>query len=127
MRAAMHHPQRVIYTLEISEQPLLRGLTPDPRGETSTCVLRTLTGNASATPSPRSMTLRKLGINWDGDIVVQSERLDRYQSAIDALQEHDLVFECFCSRRDIREAASAAHAPPGHYPGTCLRLSERGP
>jgi glutamyl-tRNA synthetase len=75
-------------------------------------------------PQSQIDDLEELGIDWDGDIVVQSERLDRYQSAIDALRERDLVFECYCSRRDIREAASAAHAPPGHYPGTCLRLSE---
>jgi len=30
----------------------------------------------------------------------------------------------YCSRRDIREAASAPHARPGMYPGTCRDLSE---
>jgi glutamyl-tRNA synthetase len=37
-----------------------------------------------------------------------------------------VVFRCFCSRREVREAASAQHGelPEGFYPGTCLRLSE---
>ena len=36
------------------------------------------------------------------------------------------VYECFCTRAEIREAASAAHGPlpEGAYPGTCLRLSD---
>ena len=35
------------------------------------------------------------------------------------------MYECFCTRAEIREAASAAHGPlpEGAYPGTCLRLS----
>ena len=36
------------------------------------------------------------------------------------------VFRCFCSRREVREAASAQHGelPEGFYPGTCLALSD---
>ena len=34
-----------------------------------------------------------------------------------------LTYRCWCSRREIREAASAPHLPPGHYPGTCRDLS----
>ena len=35
------------------------------------------------------------------------------------------MYECFCTRAEIREASSAAHGPlpEGAYPGTCLRLS----
>lgn len=76
-------------------------------------------------PQSQIDDLEALGIDWDGDIVIQSERLDRYQSAIDTLRARDLIFECFCSRRDVREAVSAAHTPPGHYPGTCLHLTDR--
>lgn len=68
--------------------------------------------------------LLEMGIDWDGEVVVQSERLDRYQTAITHLQNAGLVFECFCSRRDIREATSASHGPPGTYPQTCLHLSD---
>ena len=75
-------------------------------------------------PQPQVDDLAALGIDWDGEVVVQSQRLDRYQEALDSLRDAGLVFECFCSRRDIREASSAAHTPPGAYPGTCIDLSE---
>ncbi|MCX6523353.1 MAG: glutamate--tRNA ligase family protein, partial [Actinobacteria bacterium] len=34
--------------------------------------------------------------------------------------------DCYCSRREVREAAAAPHgaAPEGSYPGTCLRLTQ---
>ena len=64
-----------------------------------------------------------IGLDWDGDVVFQSQRLDRYEAAIEALG--DRVYECFCTRAEIREAASAPHGPlpEGAYPGTCLRLT----
>ena len=72
--------------------------------------------------------LARLGIDWDGDVVRQSERFARYELAIDALREKDLVYECFCSRREVREeiklSPRAPHGPPGSYPGTCRNLSE---
>lgn len=68
--------------------------------------------------------LRAIGIDWDGDIVRQSERTALYTNAVTELQERGLVYECFCSRRDIREAASAPHAPQGAYPGICRDLTE---
>src|SRR5699024_11676389 len=36
--------------------------------------------------------------------------------------EAGLVYECYCSRKDIAQAPSAPHAPPGAYPGTCRNL-----
>ena len=73
--------------------------------------------------------LAALGIDWDGSVARQSDRFDRYEAAIDALAARGLVYECFCSRREIRqEIASAAHAPhgpPGSYPGTCRSLTDR--
>ncbi len=69
--------------------------------------------------------LAAIGIDWDEPVLHQSERLELYRHAIDRLVEADLVYPCFCSRREIREAARApnrAHA--GHrYPGTCRDLS----
>ncbi len=72
--------------------------------------------------------LEVLGIDWDGLVVRQSDRFDRYEAAIAELAARDLVYECFCSRRDIRidieAAASAPHGPPGTYPGTCRELTD---
>ena len=68
--------------------------------------------------------LQRLGIDWDGEVLIQSSRHEAHAAAVDFLRERDLIFECYCSRKDIREAASAPHVPPGHYPGTCLDLSD---
>jgi len=69
--------------------------------------------------------LERLGLDWDGPVVRQSERLDLYGQAIADLASRGLLYECWCTRREIREAASAPHGPEGAYPGTCLRLSRR--
>jgi len=72
--------------------------------------------------------LAALGLDWDGEVVRQSERFDRYRAAIDQLAKQGLVYPCYCSRREIREQIAAAvqapHGPPGAYPGTCRDLAE---
>lgn len=69
--------------------------------------------------------LRALGIDWDGPVVRQSERMTLYDLALDLLQGQDRLYPCFCTRAEIREAASAPHgnSPEAAYPGTCSRLS----
>ena len=66
-----------------------------------------------------------LGLDWDGEPIRQSDRLDLYRDAIANLRQRDLTYECFCTRREIAEAAAAPHgpSPEGAYPGTCGRLS----
>jgi glutamyl-tRNA synthetase len=64
--------------------------------------------------------LAALGLDWDGPVWVQSERLEVYDRALASLP----VYECFCTRAEMREAASAAHGPVGVYPGTCRGLTE---
>lgn len=67
--------------------------------------------------------LELLGLDWDGAPVRQSERVDRYEDALADLDRRGLTYRCWCSRREIREAASAPHAQPGHYPGICRELT----
>jgi glutamyl-tRNA synthetase len=69
--------------------------------------------------------LAELGIDWDGPVVRQSERLPLYEQAIERLDEAGLLYPCFCTRAEIREAASAPHGPlpEGAYPGTCRELT----
>jgi glutamyl-tRNA synthetase len=69
--------------------------------------------------------LDALGITFDGPELRQSERTAAYTDAIASLTDLGLVYRCFCSRREIREAASAPHVhlPDGAYPGTCRDLS----
>ena len=72
--------------------------------------------------------LEWLGIDWDGPVVFQSQRLELYAAALERLKAEGLVYPCFCTRADIaREVAaslSAPHGPDGVlYPGTCRGLS----
>jgi glutamyl-tRNA synthetase len=69
--------------------------------------------------------LRAIGIDWDGATVHQSERQDLYADALARLDDAGLLYRCWCTRAEIREAASAAHGPlpEGAYPGTCRELS----
>lgn len=69
-----------------------------------------------------------LGLASDAPVIRQSERLDRYHAAVAALERLDVVYPCFCTRREIEAElagmASAPHGPHGAlYPGTCRRLS----
>jgi glutamyl-tRNA synthetase len=69
--------------------------------------------------------LHALGLDWDGPVEFQSHRRALYADAIARLRAGGHVYECFCTRTEIREAASAPHGPlpEGFYPGTCLRLT----
>lgn len=68
--------------------------------------------------------LEAVGLTWDGSVARQSDTLERYEVALDRLVEDGLVYECYCSRKDIAEAARAPHAVPGRYPGTCRDLTD---
>ena len=74
-----------------------------------------------------------LGLEYDGEIIYQSERLPRYAAALDTLRGRELIYPCFCTRSAIAAeiAASAAAPHPGSgagspdgplYPGTCRAL-----
>lgn len=82
--------------------------------------------------------LRAMGLDWDvspgsaaestegkeAGVLYQSTRLAAYEQAVQRLREANLVYECYCTRREIQEASSAPHGAPGAYPGTCRGLSE---
>jgi glutamyl-tRNA synthetase len=68
--------------------------------------------------------LRALGIDWDEPPVRQSQRAGLYEDALMKLTELGRLYPCFCTRAEIREAASAPHGPKGAYPGTCRGLSD---
>ena len=68
--------------------------------------------------------LRWLGLDWDGPVLRQSERLPVYTEAIARLAAMGLEYPCFCTRADI--AAAAPHGPVrAIYPGTCRHLSRQ--
>lgn len=68
--------------------------------------------------------LEALGLHHDGAVLYQHDRFPAYEDALRQLHRRGLLYECYCSRRDIREAARAPHTPPGMYPGTCRDLDE---
>jgi glutamyl-Q tRNA(Asp) synthetase len=84
-----------------------------------------------------------LGLDWDGPVLRQSERLEVYRAALDRLDALGVLYPCFCTRKEIAaEIARAGAAPhgviapdPGRhgdtapvpgdgplYPGTCRSL-----
>jgi glutamyl-tRNA synthetase len=65
--------------------------------------------------------LTALGLDFDGVPVVQSQRAAAYAAALAGIAER--TYECFCTRREIAEAASAPHGTASRYPGTCRDLS----
>lgn len=69
--------------------------------------------------------LRALGIDWDGEPVRQSERLDRHVGALAELTAAGRTYACFCTRAEVLAAATAPHGPgvEAPYPGTCARLA----
>ena len=88
--------------------------------------------SSSAHEAAQLRDLALLGLRWDGEVVRQSERFDRYDLAIEALTADGRTYECFCTRREIRDAVSApqgqrdaptALVPDGAYPGTCRNLT----
>lgn len=81
---------------------------------------------ASATHAADQLrSLAALGLRPDGEVVRQSERFDLYRDAIATLRAQGRVYECFCTRREIRQAAQAPHGdlPGDAYPGTCRTLT----
>ena len=69
--------------------------------------------------------LAAVGVTHDGPVLRQSERRDRHDRALDRLVAAGGTYPCYCTRREVREAAAAPHARPDvtAYPGTCRDLT----
>lgn len=63
--------------------------------------------------------LVRYGLEWDGEIVWQSQRTALYEEALATLRANGLVYDCACSRADLQRAASAPLGAEPVYPGTC--------
>jgi glutamyl-tRNA synthetase len=68
--------------------------------------------------------LAAIGVMWDEEPQWQSGHRGRYDTVVGELIDRGLVYECYCSRKDILNAPRAPHAPEGAYPGTCRTLTE---
>ncbi len=68
--------------------------------------------------------LRRLGFDFDPDVMFQSQRYEQYEAAIKKLEARNMTYPCFCSRQEImaRIAQLGQVVPRGDdvvYPGTC--------
>jgi len=62
--------------------------------------------------------LARLGLEWDGNVLYQSQRLHRYQAALEKLASD--TYWCGCTRREIADSSLGLAADGAHiYPGTC--------
>jgi glutamyl-tRNA synthetase len=75
-----------------------------------------------------------LGLDWDGEVVYQSQRTEIYERVLRGLSEQRLsaeeylTYPCYCTRAQLR-AASAPQESDGFvvYPGTCRKYAEFSP
>ena len=71
-------------------------------------------------PGAKQLILEQLsahGLQSDLPVTYQSERLEHYHSALDALRQRSLIYPCDCPRKRL----------PRHYPGFCRSRSESDP
>jgi glutamyl-tRNA synthetase len=70
--------------------------------------------------------LDALGLDWDGEVVRQSARRSLHDATVERLVGAGLTYPCYCTRREVLEAAAAPHGHDveGRYPGTCRDLSD---
>ena len=61
-----------------------------------------------------------MGLDWDGEVVRQSERGAHYRAALERLRDGGRLYACTCTRKELRGLLSAPHGPEGPpYPGLC--------
>ena len=73
-----------------------------------------------------------LGLDWEQPVRRQSDHFEVYRQALTQLGDKDLIYHCFCTRKDIaaevEQAGRAPHniaGPDGPiYPGTCRHMSD---
>lgn len=63
-------------------------------------------------------TLAAFGLEWDCEVVYQSQRLHIYRVALESLAAQGATFVCTCSRREIADSSLIGIEGP-IYPGTC--------
>lgn len=66
--------------------------------------------------------LEWLGLDWDGEVLLQSSRALAHREAAESLLAQGMAYPCICTRTEVEEAASAPHESWQDavvYPGTC--------
>jgi glutamyl-Q tRNA(Asp) synthetase len=71
--------------------------------------------------------LHWLGLEWDADVVFQSQRASLYNAALNQLKAKGLVYRCWCTRAEIAESAGAPQGDQGLiYPESCKGRDDPG-
>ncbi|NBO10627.1 MAG: hypothetical protein EBV25_03500 [Methylophilaceae bacterium] len=60
-------------------------------------------------------TLEKFGLEWDGQVVYQSQRSELYQEALNQIKAKSLIYQCSCSRKEIADSSSNCPKPLRHH------------
>lgn len=78
--------------------------------------------------------LHWLGLEWEEPVRKQSEHLNDHKAALQKLERKNLIYPCFCTRKNVAEEVAAAGRAPHLsalglgpdgpiYAGTCRNLS----
>ena len=110
---------------------MLAWLSAKSRG--GRCVLRIEDLDAARCPFMGENTkymlddLAWLGLEFDGEVLWQSQRTEIYAKYFDILCQKGLIYPCYCSRAELH-AASAPHQSDGVpiYDRKCLFRAQRG-
>lgn len=73
--------------------------------------------------------LQSHGLTWDGQVEYQSRRQDAYHEALTRLEKKQLLFNCSCSRKTLREYGEQHidknfDSNAAIYPGICRDLNQ---
>ncbi len=63
-------------------------------------------------------TLEHYGLNWDGEVIYQSQRSELYLDALERLTRQGLVYPCGCSRKEVMDKSLVGRFGP-IYQGIC--------
>ncbi|MEJ7667792.1 MAG: tRNA glutamyl-Q(34) synthetase GluQRS [Casimicrobiaceae bacterium] len=63
-------------------------------------------------------TLERYGFEWDGAVVRQSDRIPRYEAALEHLRAMTAVYPCTCTRREL-DLVPIGASGERVYPGFC--------
>jgi len=71
-------------------------------------------------------SLRWLGLDWDEELVYQSQRGELYRKAVDTLLETGAAYRCFCTKEELEVERERARREKldYHYSGKCRSLDK---
>ena len=70
-------------------------------------------------------TLDAYGFEWQGEVMVQSRRTERYRAAFDQLRANEFIFPCACTRKQLAGGATAIDGG-AVYDGRCREGLRKG-